>query len=482
MEHRNADSSVPTEAASVATAAGVPATSGGMRNEHSQETTGNGAVSDMRKASKLKQKHNPPSARSNCVVLKNLDYKVTHDSLAQVVRHVMPHDRQFLDITLMEDKVTRTFRGVAFVTFASVEDAEVAIEELSKVIINRRKVFTEYRRTRPSDREQPINNRPKKPTVTGNLSKFNTKRTPAAACDSNDRQGAVSNAEHDQAREAEFRALLCNFAKGCVVNDQEELSGIRDLKNDYVGGTDRSASAEDQSGRAALKTISASANGTSDDMVFDASLTSYDRRMVHMLCEELKLGHISRFDEDGNRVLHVTRDCDRAAQWAREDSANFASSSAGQENWRRRNGRHDNSKGNDGDRDGVKLNYYCPRQIASEGHVSNGANGGGGGIRAPTYRVIAPVRQPTGPDGSVGFQRRLKHHGLSDMSKLDVKESKGKGKQRKGEPSSSEDHMENGGDGKGSKGKGKGKHIGKGRKSSSSGLNPFVPAFSPSGS
>lgn len=477
------------------------------------------------KGVKWKGKSGRTQILSDCIMLKNLDYKVTYDSLAKVIRHVMPDDRQFVELELVEDRIKGSFRGLAFVTFANDEDATLAIEELAKVVINGRPVFAEFRRVRATDRDNKYakkldaaNSRSSSNQSHGSLPfessisasstganssgkgvKMLDKRPQFFANRANDRRFEANLSERERERESEFRELLTNFAKGWTDETRADSnnSGDQGVENeppkespnsvavnharDTEGSEEGGANGGEASG-----TSGAEDTSTTDDMVFDATLTSYERRMVHIICDELKLGHISRFDEEGSRVLHVTRDRQRAAEWAREEAENQSRSTGGIEFGRRKNEKAEGGRGGDAEIERPKLNYYCPRQMAADG---GGYAHGGGGIRAPTYRLYTPTRQPSGPDGSVGFNVRRKHHGLALATVAKekegvvktAKESKGKGKSRKMDANTFDEDGENGKDSKVQKGKGKGKGGGKGRKTSNSSLNPFVPAFSPNG-
>lgn len=462
--------------------------SGAVKNGESNSTPG--AVS---RGAKWRGKSARAQVPADSILLKNLDFKVTHESLAKVVRHVMPDDRQFVEIELVEDRTTGSFRGMAFVTFANIEDATLAIEELSKVVINGRKVFPEFRRIRATDRDIKHS---KKADVGNNHSHQSQNLLTADSPNGASSSGANSSGNStraldirsqffanrgnerrhetnhfDRARESDFRELLAKFAKGwindtsvgndaCSDQSAENVPPGESSISGVAGGESRGERCQKGAGNeeGEAKTLTEQVKKAPNDMVFDATLTSYERRMVHILCEELKLGHISRFDEDGNRVLHVTRDRVRAAEWAREEAENPARSGGGTEFGRRRHDRQEGGRRVDTERERPRLNYYCPRQMAADG--SGGYTQGGGGIKVPSYLTYTPKRQPSGPDGSVGFAARRKYHRVTVADK--EKESSFK-------------------DGKDSKSKGKSKNGGRGRKASSSSLNPHVPPFSPNG-
>lgn len=462
--------------------------SGAVRDEESNSTPG-----AMSRGAKWRGKSGRAQIPADCILLKNLDFKVTHDSLAKVVRHVMPDDRQFVEMELVEDRATGSFRGMAFVTFANIEDATLAIEELSKVVINGRKVFPEFRRVRATDRDSkhskkmdlannhshqslnllttdsPNGARSNGANSSGNSTRALDIRTQFFANRGNERRHETNH--FDRARETDFRELLTKFAKGWIDDTSagNDASADPSAENVPPGESSNSGAADSERRGERLEegavneegeagTVTEEAKKAPNDMVFDATLTSYERRMVHILCDELNLGHISRFDEEGNRVLHVTRDRARSAEWAREEAENHARSSGGTEFGRRRNERQEGGRRVDIEKERPRLNYYCPRQVAADG--GGGYTQGGGGIQAPSYLTYAPKRQPFGPDGSAGFAARRKYHGVTAVDK------------------EKESYLKNVKD---PKGKGKNKNGGKGRKASSSSLNPHVPPFSPNG-
>lgn len=424
---------------------------------------------------------------SNCVVLKNLDYNINQDSLAEVVRRVMTGRRDFVNMSLVTDKATDTFRGMAFVTFASVPDATAALTELGNVVINGRKVIAEFRRARAADRKESalLDKRPKKSaevlapppkpheadggaavskTVDKRALFFANRDTERRAGEHRRQEKDAAQTDRDRAREVEFRKLLSDYVNGAL----------------HRGPDDVSRDTEDE--------------GTTKDMVFDTSLTPFERRIVHRLCDELQLGHISRVDAAGHRVLHVTRDADRAAEWARETppvvARNDSTSSwpkgkgvAAKEAGKRRNVR-DNGAPKPGVEATPRANRYTPRC------GKTGDDAGSGGLRPPSYKVYTPKGKPTGPDGTGGFHARRAYHGLeaeveTGVDAADDGSGDVRGKGGDGGVSNGGGDMETGrkkvvsgrnGGGPVAKGKGGG---GKGRKTAPSGLNPSVPAFAP---
>lgn len=350
--------------------------------------------------------------------------------------------------------------------------------------------------------------------------------------------------ERDRVLESEFRNLLIDYAKGSIRNpnvpklvtedDAEnedgdasgdvapESSGTEAKSDDDSAVKDESAVTEESEGNngdeqaedeneknktssnaakspaANAKTIVKRAGCDEvQDLVFDSTLTSYERRMVHSICDELNLGHISRFDNDGRRILRVTRNPTRAAEWAKEASSVMNNHKAAMEN---KHNHHTPSSGssikqpsqnistsvnsmsaspsatstsvnNNGGGPTKKLNFYRPRD------VDGGENGG---ILPPSYKVYTPKRQPSGPPRdatNVGFATRIKFHKDNSDKKSPTSTKKANKKQQQsptgsGSSKSSNGHSNNGGGGKGTT-----KSKKQSKKQSS--LNPSLPSFSP---
>lgn len=382
---------------------------GGREAHHNSKKSG-----VMRRTSSGIRRHSPqsPPAPNNCVVLKNLDYNITQGELEEVVRQVAGGRKQFVNIALIDDKNTKSFRGMAFVNFHTVEDATAAISALARMCINGRKVYAEYRRLHPGEKERKEAHEKRNKKYEQNASRQTFERDISPEVDSNgktidkrvaffskrdivrkadDKKRVAEKAERDKEREAEFRARLLAY------RDEEPTEGHN-----------------------------------IEDICFESSLTPYERRMVHVICEKLSLGHMSIQDESGQRVLRVTKHPGRKAEWAEAvalerkaaDSEDRKKGKDGRrETYRERHERGDRSdrsadrlgSGSDGraspeassamlsrdNREGIK--WFKPRaaQLA-DGETITSANG----IRAPSYKLYVPPRQPTGPDGTIGFQSR----------------------------------------------------------------------------
>lgn len=329
------------------------------------------------KHGKRKAHHHNPSIPSNCIVLKNLDYSITQVTLEEVVCRVTGGCTGSVNISLVDDRTTGSFKGIAFANFHSIQDATNALGELSKMIINGRKVVAEYRRMRTGEKyekrgkqnEYNYSGQTFEKNALINLdgrgagdkrAAFFARRESSRIKNERNRDG---QSERDLEREAEFRNLLIEFGQG-------------GLEDDCM----------------------------TKDLVFDASLTSYERRMVHTICSELGLGHLSHADESGNRVLHVTKDAERALQW--ENDALEAKTEA----HRQLQVQQPNKMGSKekkmerpsaSDKKLLGITWFKPRSASiTEGTLT-------GTIRAPSYKVYVPARQPIGPDGTAGFGSRV---------------------------------------------------------------------------
>ncbi|PXF41652.1 RNA-binding post-transcriptional regulator cip2 [Gracilariopsis chorda] len=448
--------SPPSSTPSTPSANSNPAQNPSPKHHHSSNHH-----SSYNKNSKWKNNHHSPPPPTNCVVLKNLDYNITRSILEDVVRRVTAGHNDFVSVNLIDDKYTGTFRGMAFVNFHTTRDATAALSELSKMVINDRKVIAEYRRLRPGEKKEYEKRGGKKydnyyhnhrqtfekhvelePDANGVAI---DKRVAFFATRDHAKKDAQKQfemkTERDKHRDAQFRALLVQYANG-------ELE-----------------------------------NGSAKDIVFDSSLTSYERKMVHHICDEMNLGHISRFDEQGNRVLNVTRDPERAAAWEKEamEAKEEARKQAAEQkrkakediNFDRNKSEPTTPSPNAEELQGIQ--WFKPRAaLNSDGDDKNTALG----IRAPTFKTYIPQRKPKGPDGTIGFTVRVKafekkQAELTSATGGDV----GNGIEENGQLSA-DDASSAASDA--SSGKSVASTPTKSGKSSQRGLDPNVPPFSPS--
>lgn len=440
-----------------------------------------------------KGKNGKPAASSppcNCVVLKNLDFNMSKDTLAEVLGRLLEGHGRFTNISLAGDKASGTFRGVAFVTFSSVKDASVALKVLNKVVINQRKVVAEYRRVRGNERkdttvhdkrlkkgdyfasqprrtapssskhgEVPLGEEMTTDDINGSgraLDKraqfFANRETGRRAEEYRRQDDQLPGSERDKMREVEFRKILIRFANGALRTEENE--SLQNLSS-AVGNADEA---------------------NIRDLVFDSTLTSFERRMVHLICDELQLGHISKTDEAGNRSLHVTRNSERAAEWAREElsSSQVSSPSNGRsrETRTRRNTRVGPASEFSAEDHMSRRNYFRPRAASA----ADGSADSSSGLLPPSYRVYTPKHQPSGPDGTLGFHARRKHHNVDAVVPAD-----NTAKLSNNQDNHSFDKFPAAGGLKASAGVkqsgSKGNNSKKHRKQSV--LNPSVPAFSP---
>lgn len=311
------------------------------------------------------------------------------------MRRVAGGRKEFVNVSLIDDKQTGTFRGMAFVNFLTTADATAALGELRKMVINGRKVIAEYRRLRPGEREKKEHHEKrsnKKFEHFSNHHRHNYEKEVTVDMDGHgsavDKRAAFfakrdtvkkeddptfieEKSEREKEREAEFRKRLLEF-RDAEVEDGEPLQ----------------------------------------DLVFESSLTAYERRMVHVICTDLGLGHISLVDDNGDRVLHVTKDPVRKEEWDKE-SAKIKATAKKEEAQRRRNKENGDSRTPSEwkreanlkeDVQGIK--WFKPRSAMGAPSVKDVDTATGTGIRAPSYKLYVPPRQPTGPNGTIGFTSR----------------------------------------------------------------------------
>lgn len=438
-----------------------------------------------------------PPPPTNCIVLKNLDYKITQAELEEVVRRVAGGRKEFVNIALIDDKNTGSFRGMAFVNFHTTEDATSALGELSKMVINKRKVFAEYRRLRPGEKERRDNQEKRNKKFDQGFSRQTFERDIAPEFDAegkavdkrtaffarrdtlkkvDDQKRVVEKSDREKEREADFRARLVAY-RDAVTEDGSVL----------------------------------------EDLTFDNSLTSYERRMVHMICDEFDLGHISRLNDNGLRELHVTKDPELKAQWAeataeiraavidkRKEEADekrkkreaqkgertAAASGDGRSSpdWKSKSETTTGGPATEEELKGIK--WFVPRSAQnSDGEKGSAASM----LRPPSYKLYIPPRQPTGPDGTIGFTSRNLNSAKSS-EKDDDTANAGGDDQRSDESNASGSEIAEKRDGAGSgtenvsranaaaPGATGGSSDGQSGQASTSQsiLNPSVPAFTPS--
>lgn len=421
---------------------------------------------------KNKYTNSSPPPPTNCIVLKNLDYNITQLALEEVVRRVTGGRKEFVNVALIDDKQTGSFRGMAFVNFHSIADATAALSELSKMVINKRKVIAEYRRLRPGEKvkdayEKRAANR--YDHFNGNRQTFEKDIT--AETDENgnavdkraaffakrdtirkvdEQKQADEKAARDKEREAEFRSMLLEYDNANVAEDEPI-----------------------------------------EDLVFDVSLTSHERKMIHNICNGLGLGHLSRFDDDGNRVLHVTKDPERKAEWkavAAEQKAEMAAAKKAEAQKRKnkdsaRNGSEwkkvEPTTGGAVTKEELQgIKWFKPRAAKAAEANSKEDENVESGIRAPSYKLYIPPRQPTGPDGTVGFKsrshvRNTEGDGKDSVATSDEPHEQDSQLNEKGDAG---EETEEGGQWK----QAENAEPEEGRRSATTVLNPSVPAFSPS--
>lgn len=351
---------------------------------------------------KNKWKNAPPPPPSDCVVLKNLDYNITQVTLEEVVRRVTGGRKEFVNIALIDDRVTGSFRGMAFVNFHSVPDATAALAELRKMVINGRKVIAEYRRLRPGEKERQ-EKRAKR------FDHFNN----------NTRQTFEKDVQEVDEKGVRLDKRVAFFAKRDTVRKVDEQK-----RNDEKAERDKDREAQFRKTLIDYNAANVEPGEPIEDTIFSASLTSYERRMVHMLCAEFELGHISRVNDEGQRVLHVTKDPETMAKWDIETAAVKAVQKTEEAQKRKTKEAPSAPEWKKGDvttggpltkeeLHGIK--WFKPRSAmttAEAGEAS--ANSAVSGLRAPSYKVYVPPRQPSGPDGTIGFSSRAANRKLEE--------------------------------------------------------------------
>jgi RNA recognition motif-containing protein len=390
----------------------------------------------------------PPPPPNNCIVLKNLPYSISPVDLENLVREITGSRKAFVNVSLVVDKTTGSFRGMAFVNFHNVGDATSALPGLTALQVDSRKVFAEYRRLRPGEKER------------------REAREKASATAGGPGSGFVSqhNKQQSQHLQNERNHVLHNPRRATfemeIAPELDEDGNEKDKRASFFAMRDTAKRADDRLRanekaerekdlEADFRNQLVTYRGASvpegeeiQDVCFDQDLSSFERRIVHVLCDELGLGHVSRSMNDGSRVLFVTKDPDRIAAWqietegARAVAAEKAIEKAALAEEKRKKHREAQQKArteaeasamsssnlvSNGaptreELEGIK--WFRPRSAmqhgdgSGAGEDSTGGEGGDNinsavrGIEKPTYKVYIPARQPKGPDNSIGFTRR----------------------------------------------------------------------------
>jgi hypothetical protein len=353
--------------------------------------------------------------------------------LENLVRDVLGGRKAFMSMSLVDDKNTGSFRGMAFINFHSVDEATAALPALASLTVNGRKVVAEYRRMRPGEKERrdALDKRQKK------IEASNSKRATF------EMDVPVETDEHG--KQLDKRASF--FAKRDIVKKADDR-----LRSTEKFAREKEMEADFRTQLKSYRNAEVVEGEEIQDVCFDQDLSSYERRIVHVLCDELNLGHVSRSTKEGSRVLFVTKDPERKAKWEIEtaDARVLAAEKAAEKAAlveEKRKKQHDSNERtraeSDNDRtvaegfgglgsgavkggasgnqkaaagghapskeqlEGIK--WFRPRSASqADGNdaVEGGTVVGSRGIEKPSYKLYIPPRQPTGPDGTIGFQRR----------------------------------------------------------------------------
>lgn len=431
-----------------------------------------------------------PASPNPCIVLKNLDYKISQGELEEVVRRVAGGRKEFVNLSLIDDRATRQFRGMAFVNFHNVDDASNALNALGKMSINNRKVVAEYRRLRPGEKV------------------FLPSSSPPPSAD---KKHAIGNGNNHSNNNSNMRGFgRTTFERDVKTNGLDEHGNIVDkrkaffnVRNDLKKADFSREKLEKQQRdlerekqfRKKLLEFHGDADVT-DDIEFENDLTSYERRMVHLICDEIGLGHMSVMGDDGIRVLKVTKHPDRIKEWAEltVDIRKAANERKDEEKKRRKeerdaaklaalnlnninintttnnnnnqganangngNGNGTTPKKNRAEREGIK--WFKPRSAKmADGEEVNDTNS----IKVPQVQIYVPPRQPLGPDGTIGFQSRIRKQNDTATDEDNDEEGRGGEEEERKEKKSA-----------------KKKKNSSGFKSAQTPLNPSVQPFTPS--
>lgn len=382
-------------------------------------------------ASRPKQASPPPNS---CVVLKNLDYGITAHELENVVREITGDRKSFVNVSLVEDRNTKSFRGMAFVNFHSVNDAQKWLPQLAQLRVNNRKVYAEFRRMRPGVKER------REARVQRSKGSYNVSQFKRSTFEDD-----IVSRTDENGNELDVRASF--FAARENVKKAESYAAAR--APDTQNYREKELEADFRVKLVEYRDGPVPEGEEIQDVVFDQDLSSYERRIVHVLCDELGLGHVSR-SVDGARLLFVTKDPGRKELWevetadARKAAAEKAAEKAAlaeekkkksreaQERARLEGAANGRSSSPDGkvirsksdivseaaahgvllrgpateeELKAINWSKFRPKSAMTD-KDGQGGEGTVGMLSKPSYKVYIPPRQPTGPDGTIGFTRR----------------------------------------------------------------------------
>lgn len=382
----------------------------------------------------------------NSIALKNLDGSLTALDIENIVREVTGSRESFVNVAMVDDRSTGEFRGIAFVNFHTVEDAATALPSLASLKIKDRKVVAEYRRFRPGEKERLH-------SIAKRNKKYDSSNAARATFEM-EVNTEVDEFGNEVDKRATFFAKRDNIKKAddrqrTIDKLEREKEMQDDFRSQLLEYRDAPVPTEDEI----------------EDMCFDTELSSSQRRIVHLLCDELGLGHISR-TVDGSRVLLVTKHLERTRKWSAEtaDARLIAGRKANEKAALAEVRRNRYREMGEEQCDDLSVNsiscseasnavgdikdMQCGVSIASssadaavarsseatsdslakdlsgikwfrpKSALRAEADESGGpcnilaplsnmrGIDRPSYKIYMPSRQPTGPDGTTGFLRR----------------------------------------------------------------------------
>uniref|UniRef100_A0A7S3EFQ9 R3H domain-containing protein n=1 Tax=Rhodosorus marinus TaxID=101924 RepID=A0A7S3EFQ9_9RHOD len=211
------------------------------------------------------------------IVIKNLPYDSDIDLLEEQIRGLGDGTLPIKSFAPYNDAEGK-FLGLVFINYRSLEDAIKAHGYLKEAQIGSRRTRIEYRRLKPGERPP----REKKSPRTTTRPKRNTEenwRTQKRPPFEEPKLSKEAKAEQYEEQVRQYTEVLSEF-----INNPEET---------YYE--------------------------------FSSTLSSFHRRAVHDAAENLELGHRSSENQEGKRVIKITKDQELRQVWKEEEAKRLSS-------------------------------------------------------------------------------------------------------------------------------------------------------------
>eukprot|EP00172_Hildenbrandia_rubra_P002105 Plantae.Rhodophyta-Hildenbrandia_rubra.ctg2765.p1 GENE.Plantae.Rhodophyta-Hildenbrandia_rubra.ctg2765~~Plantae.Rhodophyta-Hildenbrandia_rubra.ctg2765.p1 ORF type:complete len:496 (-),score=125.50 Plantae.Rhodophyta-Hildenbrandia_rubra.ctg2765:2447-3934(-) len=461
------------------------AESNGSSSEETSNTKANGV---QKSPFKRRGQFNSPPPNST-IVMKNLDFGLQPVDLEDVLRGLSGGRLGYKNFYFHKDSQGQ-FRGMVFVNFHSIEDAQKAITELMPLVLNGRKVYVEYRRL---SRTEVARKEYEEKRGHGNK-RFDILKPRTTFENSIDDSTPVLD---ENGKELDKRAAF--FKR--YTEERGETKFVMNGKNGRGPSKNPENAEFEKKYRDLLVAYRDDENVEGEeipDFKFEEQLDSNQRFLVHQLCDQLGLAHISRYVEEpasdtkkengddaegekspppkSRRMIIVSRDPEKRASFKKESiqQRKVAKELAAKKRKELVEKKKQPVKVPLTEEEHSRIKWFKPRaQQASEGKEQPTNE-----IMKPSYKMYVPPRQPTGPDGTTGFKSRMAKHSISDEKQASDKSDESQqdtGVKDNGNGSSEESAAKSSNEPKVANGK-----KGRGKRGKAKKLNPLVRPFVPS--